>query len=628
MDCSLSTWPSITQFDDLTWMGLGDIDPLETLDRSFDNDSQITGTSFSNPGDTKLALPATKVSPNDSSGQLLHTKSDDFYRLTSAESLAAARWESINAVDLASVLDKFPPNNDTPTPGEEDVYDLYSESMVMQAEPPVAQDVDVFMSDSMSELADANNTVVLSDDKSSVNDTAVISSDCTPLSSSEEDVKHEVSVVDNDSPASVNGSVSGSLYCSLSQVVMENPMSMRGDGNARHVDHMENKSGGSRACYSIDPMKSLGDANRNPSTQHASNPKDPSAPPQRRDYIQPNMRIHWSQPHPTLVNTQLYDREQVVQHSPMHIGDNYPALLDQQARMADAARVTSELKRNRAQASRARRLAATQRRAKKYPLQKLIRMSSSSANTRDKLEQNLSNAAAAMPHQPSQLVSQSQPITNSQLPTFLPVVLQGTHLAPSHELLSHATALQSAPYYHYQHPSTAHYENSLVSPSASTTLQPMHNDQNVRALSTIPSLAASHSANSIQSLDVILLNQLQSIITKMNVDMRLCIRDAMYRLARSAKHRQSRAESVSYMDVNASHLEEMETNTNSIDRWIVNMLFCKQPAPYEANSQPYISQAPDHSMENANTNSNMQQWNSCGSSMNLQDQPLHVMTGL
>lgn len=626
MDCSLSTWPSITQFDDFNWMGLGDIDPLETLDRSFDNDSQVTGTSFSNPGDTKPALPATKAPPHDSSAQLLDTKNDDFYRLTSAESLAAARWESINAVDLASVLDKFPPNNDTPTPGEEDVYDLYSESVVVQAEPPVAQDVDAFMSDSMSELADANNIVVLSDDKSSVNDSAVISSDCTPLSSSQEDVKHEVSVVDNDSPTSVNGSVSGSLYCSLPQVAMENPMNMRGDRNARHAGYMDNKSGGSKSCYSIDPTKSRGGANPNPSSHHALDLKDLSAPPQRRDYIQPNMMIHWSKPHPTSVITQLYDREQVVQHSPMRIGDNYPALLDQQARMDDAARVTSELKRNRAQASRARRLAATQRRAKKYPLQKLIRMSSSSANARDKLDQNLSNAA--MPDQPSQLVCQSQPIANSQLPTFLPVVLQGTHLASSHELLSHATALQSAPYYHYQHPSTAHCENSLVSPSASNTLQSMHNDQNVQALNTIPSLAASHSTNSLQSLDVILLNQLQSILTKMNVDMRLCIRDAMYRLARSAKHRQSRAESASGLDANTSHLEAMETNTNSIDRWIVNMLFCKQPSPYEANSQPYFSQAPDHSTGNADTNSNMQQWNSCGSSLNLQGQPLHVMTGL
>ncbi|KAI5082768.1 hypothetical protein GOP47_0002511 [Adiantum capillus-veneris] len=631
MDCSLSTWPSFTQFDDLTWMGLGDIDPLESLDRSFDNDSQYTETSFSNPG--KPVSPAAKTSLSHTSPQLVHTKSDDFYRLTSAESLVATRWESINVVDLASVLDNFPSNKDSPTPGDEDVYDLYSESIVMQGEPPLSGDVDMFMSDSMSEMADVNNTVLTSDDKSPMNDATVISSDHSSLSSTQEDTKCEVSVVDDDSPpASVN--VSGSLSGSFLQKDMENPGRVRGDCYAQHVNYVENRRGGSRTnmvqpsgCFALDPMNLHGCANAMPSSHGALNLKQ-SIAPQQHACIQPGMMIHRSNPQPTSGTAQLYDREQVVQHSPMHIGENYPAIFDQQVRMVDAARVTSELKRNRAQANRARRLAASQRRAKKYPLQKLIRMSSSPASTRDKLDQNLSGV---MPHQPLQPVSQSHANTstsNSQAPTFMPVVLQGpsTHLASSHELLSHANCMHGAPYYGYQHPSTVHHEDKLTPSSGCNSFQPRHSDQDAQSLSAIPSSAARNATNSTQSLDVVLLNQLQSIVNKMNVDMRLCIRDALYRLARSSKYRQSRAENLSGSDVNSSHLEAMETNTNSIDRWIVNMLFCKQPAPFEAHSQPYFLHASSNVMDNANIDSNMQQWNSCGSPLSLQDQPLHVLT--
>ncbi|MCO5601421.1 hypothetical protein L7F22_055542 [Adiantum nelumboides] len=584
MDCSLATWPSFPQFDDLTWMGLGEIDPLESLDRSFDNGSQFTETSPANPEKAKPSSPASKAP---CSAELLHTKSDDFYKLTSAESLAAARWESINAVDLASVLDTFPSNNDS-TPGEQDVYDLYSESMEMQADPPLSGDVDMFMSDSMSELADANNTVAICDDKSSLNGATVICSDHTSFSSTQEDAKCEVSVVDDGSPASVN--VSGSLCGTLSQKDVENGGLGRVDCNLRHLNHVENRCGGSRVNavqpsgrFALNSTKLLRCANPGSSGQGALNFKEPTAP-QQRDCVQPGLMMQWSKPHSASATTQLYDREQVVQHNPMQIGDNYPAILDQQVRLADAARVTSELKRNRAQASRARRLAASQRRAKKYPLQKLIRMSSSSANTREKLDLNISGASV-IPHPPSQLVSQSHVNTspNSQLPTFLPVALQGpgSHLTSSRELLSHSNGMQCSPYYQYQYPSIALHEEKLISPSGSCSLQPKHNDQDVQSISAIRSLAASDTINSTQYLDVLLLNQLQSIVSKMNVDMRLCIRDALYRLARSAKYRQSRGDCVSGSEADASHLEAMETNTNSIDRWIVNMLFCKQPAPFQ-----------------------------------------------
>eukprot|EP00250_Pteridium_aquilinum_P017310 c23564_g1_i1 orf=546-2402(-) len=618
MDCSLTTWPSITQFDDFAWMGFADIDPLENLDRNFDNDFQFNEISYSNQQESKPSLPATAAIPcNDTPAQTSHTHSGYFYKLTSSESLVAERWESMNGAELASVLDTLPPNEDTSTTAE-DMYDLYNDGILMQPEPQLASDMDVFMSDSMSEVAEAN-TKTLSNDNVATNVSST-TPDVSSLSSSQEDVKCEYSAGDDDSSASIN----------VSQTGMHNPMPSRGDSNTQHVNMLESGCGlrvnmaQTSNCYPFTPMRLPGCGD--PSSSMMS---------QQHDCVQPGVIIQWPKAQSTSANSQIYDREKVVHHSNLHIGDGYPATLDQQARLAaDAARVTSELKRNRAQASRARRLLASQRRAKKYPLQKLIRMSSSPSSARDRLDQNLANSAS-MPHQPLNMVSQNQfsgqPLSrnalSSQVPSFLPAVLQGPNLASSHELMSHSNPVQGVPYYCYQHPSVAPAEDNHAS-SGNSTVQSTCSEQDVQSLSTA---AFSHMTNSSQMLDAAMLKQLQSILSKMSVDMRLCIRDALYRLARSAKHRQRRTDSASGSASSSSHTEEaMETNTNSIDRWIVNILFCKQPTAPEANSQSYPvpSQAPDHSIESANMNSVVQQWNSCGSSVNLQDRPLHVVTGL
>lgn len=609
MDCSLSTWPSITQFDDFSWAGLGDIDPLESLDQSLDNEA---GSSLPDSQELKPPASASAVPCIDTPAHIPHTLPSALCRLTSSESFIAARWDSISSVDLASVLDSsFPPDGDTSTPSAEDVYDLYTDN--------VLNDVDTLMSNTASEV-DKDSTSFYPGNDASMDDN-LISPELASLPCPLEDAGCGNGAVEDELPRLVKKSIW--------QLSTSKPMDTRRDCRALNVEAFDNGNGVSTDMVQSFPFHSAkpsvsGDGCT--SSQCVIDTKESMFP------LGPSFMMPWSKPQFTSTNHGVL--ETVMHPSALSYGDNYPAIIDQQVMMADAASV--ELKRNRAQASRARRLAANQRRVKKYPLQKLIRMSSASTSTRERLEQNGVGSVPTM-HQPAHMVlpsqcsgsvqSLSRNTQNNQTASFVPVI-QSPRAKSNMEVLSQPPSLQGGMRCSYQQTLTSLVEDKQGS-SGSGAMQSMCTDQDTQSLSSAVTPDFSHSTNSLHGLDAALLEQLQTILSKMNVKVRICIRDALYRLANSAKLRQSRSDTAS--DSSSSISEAMETNTNSLDRWIVNILFYKQPTFFESNPELLpvdLGLSPNQPMQSLSTCNFSQPWNSCGSSSNLQEQPLHILTGL
>lgn len=645
MDCSLTTWPSITQFDDFVWTGLVDINPLENLERTKKNDPEWNGPSYLNSQDTKpLSSFDTLLCSNNT--QNTHTQSADFYSLSPSESLVAGRWESLNAVDLSSVLDSvFPREGVSSTPTTEDGYDLYRDDMLMQPEQQPGSEMDTFMDDPMSKVTDAFNTTTASDDVST--DASSVPHDSTSLPSSQDQLECQCDTVDCDTFGSINppvygeapdnthGSMLSGVNCKVQLMEVSEVLS----SNSVECGDIMQPLG----YYTLCPPKLAGSKDLCTSNQcELSDLKDPVVAAQKRQCIQSGITVQWPTSQLGMTRSPRHDGGKHTPQGSVQVGDEYHGATSPQVKLADAARLSSEMKRNRAQASRARRLAASQRRAegraKKYPLQKLIRMSSSSTCSRDRLGHNLAPVVPMLQssvHMVSQTHlprgGQSFPMNNVNppIPTFLPVIFQGPQMASSHELCTHMNPVQVGPYYNFQHQQlVAHNEdNRLLSGSSASQLSPAQ--QAMQSLTLAPALHSS--INSAKPLDVALLEQLQSVLSKMNGEMRLCIRDALYRLAKSANARQNRFENDSYSDSSSSHIEAVETQTNPIDRCIVDLLFCKQPSVPEAKPQcfaPIPSDAASQSMsDTANISGMSQQWNTCGSFLNLQDPPVHILTG-
>ncbi|KAL7608271.1 hypothetical protein Lser_V15G13812 [Lactuca serriola] len=71
-------------------------------------------------------------------------------------------------------------------------------------------------------------------------------------------------------------------------------------------------------------------------------------------------------------------------------------------------------------------------------------------------------------------------------------------------------------------------------------------------------------------------HQLQQVMEQLDLRTKLCIRDSLYRLARSAEQQHNNPGiSSSATDINDSNngLMDMETNTNPIDRSVAHLLF-------------------------------------------------------
>lgn len=162
-------------------------------------------------------------------------------------------------------------------------------------------------------------------------------------------------------------------------------------------------------------------------------------------------------------------------------------------------------------------------------------------------------------------------------------------------------------------------------PIAQQPLQSVQMTPGVQLQCTVPSLPAMNGNEYPmlnESVEVGLFEQLKNSVRQLDEQTRLCIRDSLYRLARSAKERQNEAES-RFMNKfmtkpTPSIIREgaVEAETNPLDRWMVNLLFCKLPNVSNVSSQPCtpFSTEPTSQVMLPSTiiNQAPQQWNACG----------------
>lgn len=127
-------------------------------------------------------------------------------------------------------------------------------------------------------------------------------------------------------------------------------------------------------------------------------------------------------------------------------------------------------------------------------------------------------------------------------------------------------------------PSCNSYSNeSQIDESLSTLISPREwSDSDTR-----------HMMMNTSSLEDTVLHQLQNVISTLGVQIRLCIRDSLFRLAQSAMKRQ--CDTVSSNDPNVVTKERLastkssattfegETKTNPIDRVVAHLLFHRPP---------------------------------------------------
>ncbi|RRT52283.1 hypothetical protein BHE74_00050024 [Ensete ventricosum] len=102
------------------------------------------------------------------------------------------------------------------------------------------------------------------------------------------------------------------------------------------------------------------------------------------------------------------------------------------------------------------------------------------------------------------------------------------------------------------------------------------------------------------SVKAISFHQLQDVIGQLNLRTKLCIRDSLYRLARSAEQRHS------FAAANHEHLErarvngtgksrkitaymDVETDTNPIDRSVAHLLFQRLPGDATRSADDSLS---------------------------------------
>ncbi|KAH7315525.1 hypothetical protein KP509_21G053400 [Ceratopteris richardii] len=593
MDCSLSTWPSISQFDDLTWMGLGDIDPLKCPDRTFDFSCQFADADLMDPVEWRFASPVAGSPSKDAPIDASAPGSNEVDILLFSGLPGTRKWESMNWLDFSSGLDDSPPCDGTSTPqGGHPNRSCNAKSAMQSREPEI--DNDSFMSSTGVELSQTESKIHLVNNDL-VSDATGISSESLPLLSTHVAVKHERTADEDDSSVLIN--TSGSLCGSLSQATMENSLLITATRNTQCMEYMGNTGVGTWA--NTMPLTGVGFSPQLMSRSEGTQMNHHMSQSQHQNPMQPNALAHWSLACPMAGSTDGIGKEQVV-HNQIQAGSNYQSILEQQTQMDLLA---SEMKRNRAQASRARRIAASQRRAKKYPLQKLIRMSSSPLSVRDRLGQIMPVSAPAS-------TQSIQSGCQNELTTFTPGIFHSsTPLSSRQSVLAHAKNMHVNLLHHPEQHSLDLLEDKVLPTSGS--FQAEHCTQSVQSSSTEPSTTTTHLSNSSQTLDAVVLNELQSVVSKMNVDSRLCIRNALYRLANSAKQRK-RGNAYGF-GASESHMHVDETDTNSIDRWIVNMLFYKQPPSFKTVSQTHLAQSSNFSMDKLDSNSSMRQWKTCGS---------------
>lgn len=562
MDCSLSTRQYIGEFDDLIWTELAEIDTLESLNHStiIGND----GSKLSTMGDCLLPHDT----PHDNT-QSECTKTEQPLQsptLSAINSLVTCRWESINAADLVSVLDDaFSCESGPSIPSSAEEYAFLKYDLLMHPKENLHGDKDIFMANSISESTDVITGTNLSDVVSM--DSNEAGGHCRYCVTGQEqtDCKWEGACATVDSKRMLNSSTFRETSDSRSLVLVRPVLPPLVEFGA--LETMIVNCGG----YS-DKMESTSNISF-------------KVPTIRRGHST-------SQVGPTPVMTSQ-------------------TKLDESQSSLCCPNMSS------VQARRARRHAARQRRmegqAKKYPLHKLIRMSSPSTVTHDI---SVSYMATSMPvlHAPVHMVSSSlsggQSLQINPTPTLLPSV---TQMVPAQAQRNSYPILSTNP---------LQVDSNFV----------YNPDQGVGFQSTVPDFAGTVEAD--------LINLLQSVIqNELNEQTRVCIRDSLYRLARSAKERKNRAESISASNFCSNTLESetscrdaMETQTNPIDRWVVNLLFCKpsnEPEARSSSHHPISSEATKQVLlEAPNMNSTPQLWTCRGSFVNLQEQPCPVLMGL
>lgn len=692
--CSLTGWPSLSQFDDFVWMGLGEIDSLDNIAQSTstgDADHKSSpGCSLVESQDC-LQLSNTVHDSNIQKVRSVSKGTEYFPNLPQPDFLANCRWDSINASDLASILDSIPCKSILSIPTTEDGCALYNDELSMQPEQIFSGEDEIFMAAPICEATDvitaASSSDVMSSDFNSAgkDSTSLVSSQHHDiLTDCNWDIVGDMESIEKDINSCIFG---GMLDDSLNIATVAPPSPSLLDSTVQRLGASQSFNGNSEQWSgNIDPT-----SNSTMSIPTACGSKDVGI---MNQCSQADSKSQLSaSEHPSIwSDSKLQFQAAVNEVEGLKEAKCTPKarrgqiVLSPHSKPVDSARVSSQIKIIRAQASRARRLAASRRRAegraKKYPLHKLIRMSSPSASgMRDRVSQNLATLVPML-QTPGNMVSQSfnglaggaqflhTNEIKQQSPTVSPIVMSGPTVTPIHTQHLYpfvsSNPLQVDPNFKFQYrQSRSQYDMQIGSPDKTSVygpkemkLQPIQkaamtsltrvdqengfssessivqfplSQQPMQSLPKAPgspfqsNVSSSTALKGIdlpfvaESLEATMLEQLESTVRKLNEQTRLCIRDSLYRLANSAKQRQNEAESSSVNSfASQSHAkisckDATETQTNPMDRWIVNLLFCKQPNAVKDKSQLYPlmpSESTNQIMEAPNMNENMQPWNS------------------
>lgn len=498
--------------------------------------------------------------------------------LSAINSLVTCRWESINAADLASVLDDvFSCESGPSIPSSAEEYPFLKDDLFMHPKQNLHGDDGIFMANSISNLVDSISEAT--DVITGTNFSDVVSMDsneagghCRYCVTGQEqtDCKREGACTTVDSKRMLNSSTFGETSDGSSLVSVPPVFPRLVEFGA--LEAMKVKCGG----YS--------------------------------DNVESTSNISFKVP--TIRRGHSTSTSQV---GPTPVMTSQTKLDESQSSLCCPNMSSVQARRARRQAARHRRMEG---RAKKYPLHKLIRMSSPSTVAHDR---SVSYMATSMPvlHAPVHMVSSSLSGGGQSLQinpmAFSPSVTLGPQMVPAQAQCNSYPILSTNP---------LQVDSNFV----------YHPDQGVGFQSTVPDFSG--------TVEAALINRLQSVIqNELNERMRVCIRDSLYRLARSAKERKNRDESISASNFCSNTLESetscrnaMETQTNPIDRWVVTLLFCKPSNEPEARAnyhEPISSEATRQVLLQApNMNSTTQLWTSCGSFVNLQEQPCQVLMGL